>query len=419
MDQPPSDETDRIEKAYETDNMELRERVKVLEEQLGSGEPRYKAEVENLRRQVWEMQNAQESGHAYERLECAYKKLSEEAKERELELLDELESVRSQNVYLQENSLSLWDEDQTKNDSIVGVLKNMRQAYTENRDLGKALEDVAAIIAPDFLVKRDAPPSPGPQRTRGVANTRLAAPSRGVQNEEMKRLREELDALKAQINAKPASQPRRTGIPSRIGAAPQATQKVKELEVGLADAEQRCGTAQQEVVKWKGLAKERLGKVNELTQQLQASRDEMDMEKRRRDNEAVERAAEKESTMAKLKELTEDGNFRVECGKLKTRVAVLEAENEELRKPRPTGVAALDRVLDALSRMEGDIQQRKSDLGRKAMELEDRFEKERREIEHKHRVDIESRNDELRRLKENYERIFADLEKSKTHRHGV
>ena len=98
------------------------------------------------------------------------------------------------------------------------------------------------------------------------------------------------------------------------------------------------------------------------------------------------------------------------------RIERLEAENTELKKPKPTGSAALDRVLDAISRMEGDIIQRQMTLSRMAAQMEDKFEAEKRYLENKHKREIEEKNGQLRRLKGEFEAILADLEKSKKRR---
>jgi hypothetical protein len=106
----------------------------------------------------------------------------------------------------------------------------------------------------------------------------------------------------------------------------------------------------------------------------------------------------------------------VEYEKTKAQIAVLEAENTELKKPRPTGSEALDRVLDAMSRMEGEIQQRKMELTRMALKLEDKFEEEKRLVENKHKREVEEKNGQIRRMKAEFEAILADLEKSKKRR---
>ena len=55
-------------------------------------------------------------------------------------------------------------------------------------------------------------------------------------------------------------------------------------------------------------------------------------------------------------------------------------------------------------------------LSRMAAQLEDKFADEKREIENKHKREIEEKNSQLRRLKGEFESILADLEKSKKRR---
>jgi chromosome segregation ATPase len=199
-------------------------------------------------------------------------------------------------------------------------------------------------------------------------------------------------------------------------AVPRDSQKVKELEEKVAQLQKQVEDIQKENHTVKERAKERLSRIKELTSQLQQAQDELLETKRQFQMEAADQSIQKAAMEAQIKALESNAEYRVEYEKVRARVEILEAENSELRKPRPTGSDALDRVLDAMSRMEGDIQQRKMDLTRMALKLEDKFEEEKRTMENKHKKEIEERSGQIRRMKAEFEQILSDLEKSKKRR---
>lgn len=411
------DDVQRIIRAYEQDNDQLRKRVKELEQQIASGEPNLKSEVQTLRHRILELQAASEAAENYERLQEEHVNYVREMKEREMTLREQNQLLQLENNQLKETSVAKWDNDATRNKNILSVLNSLREAYIQGQGIEEALDNLVAIIAPDVLVKRDREISNLKSKNvaRGGLRSGRMEQSNLKQQQEMQAMREELEMLKARVNGTKVSK-----LPApRAGLAqPQvkAPPKVKDLEDKVHDLQSRLNESNKEIANLKARAKERTAKIRELTEQLQQAQDEANEAKRKHQAEATSKSVEKAGLQAQLEALKADANYRLEYEKAMARIERLEAENTELKKPKPTGSAALDRVLDAISRMEGDIIQRQMTLSRMAAQMEDKFESEKRDLENKHKREIEEKNGQLRRLKGEFEAILADLEKSKKRR---
>jgi DNA repair exonuclease SbcCD ATPase subunit len=311
---------------------------------------------------------------------------------------------------LRSNGFGTWSNDQNQETSIRLVLNSLREAFLSKRGIEEALDNLTAIIAPDVLVKRDRQMQSGPRMAK---RGRLSSPSREVppnrqQQAQIDKLCEQFEAFKTKQSPAPGG----SRIP-KPKVAPAQTQKIAELEKDLNDARAQLDDSQKQETAAKKRAAERGAKVRELTEDLQRTQKELEEVKRTHQIEQADQTIEKAGMQAQLKALQSNAEYRVEYEKVKARVEILEAENAELRKPRPTGNAQLDRVLDAMSRMEGDIQQRHSALNRMALQLEDKFEEEKRDLENKHRRDVEEKNHQIRKLKAEFEQILADLEKTR------
>ena len=411
------DDVQRIIRAYEQDNDQLRKRVKELEQQIASGEPNLKSEVQTLRHRILELQAASEAAENYERLQEEHVNYVREMKEREMTLREQNQLLQLENNQLKETSVSKWDNDATRNKNILSVLNSLREAYIQGQGIEEALDNLVAIIAPDVLVKRDREISNLKSKNVARSGPRSGRMEQSnlKQQQEMQAMREELEMLKARVNGTKVSK-----LPApRAGLAqPQvkAPPKVKDLEDKVHDLQTRLNESNKEIANLKTRAKERTAKIRELTEQLQQAQDEANEAKRKHQAEATSKSVEKAGLEAQLEALKADANYRLEYERAMARIERLEAENTELKKPKPTGSAALDRVLDAISRMEGDIIQRQMTLSRMAAQMEDKFEAEKRDLENKHKREIEEKNGQLRRLKGEFEAILADLEKSKKRR---
>jgi hypothetical protein len=413
MSEPPialDDDAQRIIQAYETNNEELRARVKELERQLSSGEPNLKSENQALRRKIFELQTQNEAAENYDRLQEEHVRFVREAKEREMNLHEQLSILELENAQLREQC-GQWNTDDTQNETILTALNSLREATVRGKGVEEALDSFTAMIAPEILVRREHELHSRGRQQRG--SSRLMPEGGRRQQQEIEALREEVEALKAKLNA-----PRQTRLPGprvNVGSSKDA-QRVKELEEKVAELEQRCEESQRVSAGLKARAKERAGKVKEMTDELQAARDEVAEVKRKHQIELAEQTIEKATIEAQLKALQTNADYKIEYEKIRAKAVVLEAENTELKRPRPTGAAALDRVLDELAKMEGGLQQRQSDLSRMVVQLEDKFEAEKREIEVNHRREIDEKNHQLRRLKVEFESILADLEQTKKKR---
>jgi DNA repair exonuclease SbcCD ATPase subunit len=406
MTQPVADDdTQRILHAYEIDNQELRARVKQLEKQQVSGEPSLKAENQALRRKIFELQTQSEAAENYERLQEEYLNFVREAKEREMNLREQFTILQLENDQLKDQ-LGHWNTDETQNQAVLSALSSLRGAILQNKGVDAALENFTAMVAPEVLVRRD-------RELSAVRRQSRLSPRRDLlsarERQDFAALKEEFEVLKAKMNG-----PRTA---SRLPAPRRPSQKeadrVRELASKASDLEQKYEEAQRSNASLKARAKERSQKMKELNDQVTALQEELLDTKKRHQVDAADQAVEKANILAQLKALQTNAEYRVEYEKARARVGVLEAENAELKKPRPTGDAALDRVLDAMARLEGDFQQRQSELSRFAMHIEDKFEEEKREMEGRHRSEIDEKNHQLRRLKAEFETILADLEQKK------
>ena len=411
------DDAQRIIRAYEQNNDELRKRVKELEQQIQSGEPNLKSEVQTLRHRILELQAASDAAENYERLQEEHINYVREMKEREMTLREQNQLLQMENQQLKDNTVSKWDNDATRNKNILSVLNSLREAYIQGQGIEEALDNLVAIIAPDVLVKRDREISNLKSKNAGKIGRKPGRVDQSNlrQQQEMQAMREELEMLKAKMNG-----PKQSKLPApRAGLAqPQikAPPKVKDLETKVTELQSRLNEANKEIANLKSRAKERTEKIRQLTEQLQQAQEDANEAKRKHQVEAANKSVERAGLEAQLEQLKEDAKYRIEYERARAKLERLEAEVTELRKPRPTGAAALDRVLDAISRMEGDIIQRQMTLSRMAAQLEDKFADEKREIENKHKREIEEKNSQLRRLKGEFESILADLEKSKKRR---
>jgi DNA repair exonuclease SbcCD ATPase subunit len=399
------DDTQRILHAYEIDNQELRARVKQLERHLASGEPGLKAENQTLRRKLLELQPQSEAAENYERLQEEHINFVREAKEREMNLREQFAILQVESTQLKEQ-IGNWNADETQNQSILSALNSVREAILQSKGVDAALDNFTAMVAPDVLVRRD-------RELSAVRRQSRLSPRRDLlsarERQEFAALKEEFEALKTKMNA-PRTASR---LPAPRRPSQKEVDKIRELESKMSDLEQKYEEAQRSNTSLKARAKERSQKMKELKDQVISLQEELLDVRRKHQVEIADQAAEKANMQSQLKALQANAEYRVEYEKARARVEVLEAENTELKKPRPTGDAALDRVLDAMARLEGDFQQRQSELSRFAMHIEDKFEEEKREMEGRHRREIDEKNHQLRRLKAEFEAILADLEHKK------
>jgi hypothetical protein len=398
------DDAQRIIHAYEQNNEELRARVKELERQLSSGEPSLKSENQSLRRKIFELQTQNEAAENYDRLQEEHICFIREAKEREMTLHEHLTILQLENAQLREHC-GQWSDTDSQNQAILSALASLRDATLRGRGVEEALENFTAMVAPEVLVRRERE-----SRIRQQHRASRLAPEGRRHQQEIEALREEVEALKAKLNA-----PRVSRLPApRVNAtSPRDAQRIRELEEKVSQLEQRNEECQRTNANMKTRAKDRSAKLREIAGELQTARDETLEIKRKHQIELADQTVEKANMEAQIKALQTNAEYRVEYEKVRARMEILEAENAELKRPRPTGNNALDRVLDALARMEGDLQQRQSALSRMVVEIEDKFEAEKRELEGIHRREIDEKNYQLRRLKAEFEAILAELEQKK------
>lgn len=411
-----TDDTERILQAYQKDNEQLHLRLKELEKQISSNETDVRKENEALRRQVLELRNNQISVDNYQQLQEEHVQYVRQSKQRIMNLEEENQILQIENEKLKNAVKSQkWDSDETRNATIESVINSLREAFIQGNGIEQAFDNLAAIVCPEILVRREKEVSE--LRSNQKSKTRYRSPSRFDQSSiEIKKLKEEIEQLKVTIEElkKPkntATSARRTGIPSRANT--QQAAKVKELEQQVTELQQKIDEYQNEISNLKSKAKERTTKTKELQSQLTKAQEDLMEVQRKHQLDINEFDFSKKQMESQLKALQTNNDFRADCEKFKARVQILEAENAELKKPRPTGVAALDMVLDAMARMEGDIQQRQLDLNRMSLKLEDKFEEERRQMENRHRQEMEEKCQQIRRYKYQFESILADLEKAK------
>ncbi|OHT12794.1 hypothetical protein TRFO_17258 [Tritrichomonas foetus] len=331
-----------------------------------------------------------------------------------MSLEEENQILRLENENLR-NSVARWDADETKNATIESVIGSLRDAFIQGKGIEPAFDNLAAIICPEILVRRE-------KEVKELRSNqkRYRSPSRyDTPSADVRKLKEEIEQLKAtveELQKAKSNPPKRTGIPGRLSTAQKSSPKIKELEQQVSDYQQRCEEMQREIANLKGRQKDKNIKFKDLQAQISKAQADLMEEQKRHQIDINDFTVEKASMQAQIKSLQTNADYRTDFEKYRARVQILEAENTELKKPRPTGAAALDSVLDAIARMEGDIQQRQMDLNRMALKLEDKFEEERRLLENNHKKEIEEKNQQLRRLKREFEAILADLEKSKKKR---
>ena len=414
---------EKILEAYQKDNEQLHLRNKELEKQIASNDTDVRKENESLRRQILELKGNQISSENYQQLQDEHVQYVRDTKQRILSLEEEIEILKIENEKLK-SSMTRWDQDETRNSSIESVINSLKTAFIHGKGIEQAFDNLAAIICPEILVRREKEVN----ELRSNAKNKFGKyPGRhDIQtSSEIKRLKEEIEQLKEQVeNLKKAkSQPKKTGIPGRLSSATNAavmsSAKVKELEAQVAEYQQKNDELQREIANIKGRSKDRTTKVKDLQNQINKLQQDLLEEQRKHQIDVNNYTVEKASYETQIKALQTNTDFRSEMEKYKARVQILEAENTELKKPRPTGNAALDKVLDTMARMEGDIKQRQMDLNRMALKLEDKFEEERRLLENSHKKEIDEKNQQLRRLKREFEAILADLEKRKSAKRKV
>lgn len=401
----PNNDTERILQAYQKDNEELRARMKELEKQVSTGEPHYKKENIELRRQLLELERYKPAITNYDELLDKYAKLVEKSQKTEMILKEEIEKLKVEKEKLDMR----WDNDETQNKSIESVINSLRDAYIAGKNIDHALDNLAAIVFPSYLVKRDresknkqvSKPAPVSSRLNSASNEKLRQ-----LEEENQQLREENESLKTKLASKKSNLPR----PQRPQIVPP---KTKELEAQVADLNKKVEDIQKEKQAMANRNKERNNKIKELQGQLQQLQDELIENKRKNSFDLAELQSERNQLQSQLKTLQTNISFQAEAEKLKTRLEIVEAENAELKKPRPTGDAALDRVIDRINKMDGQIQDRYAYLCRWATKLEDQFEEEKRELEIKHRKENEEKDQIVRRLKQQCEELIAEIEKPK------
>lgn len=404
-------DTERILQAYQKDNEQLHLRVKDLEKQISTNETDVRKENEALRRQILELRNNQITIDNYQELQEEHVHYVRETKQRIMTLEEENQILRIENEKLANNQRR-WDQDETRNQSIESVINSLREAFIQGKGIEQAFDNLAAIVCPEVLVRREKEES----ILKTNQKSRYRSPSRlDPSSLEIKRLKEEIENLKATVEelqkAKKNPAPKRTGIPSR--ASVQQTNKIKELEQQATEYQRKCEELERELSSVKGRSKDRNGRIKELQTQATKAQEDLMEEQKRHQIDINEFTVQKAQMEAQLKALQTNADYRSDCEKFRARVQILEAENEELKKPRPTGNAALDSVLDAIARMEGDIQQRQMDLNRMALKLEDKFEEERRQMENNHKREMDEKAQQIRRYKHQFEAILADLDKSK------
>ena len=403
-------DTERILQAYQKDNEQLHLRVKDLEKQISTNETDVRKENEALRRQILELRNNQITIDNYQELQEEHVHYVRETKQRIMTLEEENQILRIENEKLINNQ-KRWDQDDTRNQSIESVISSLREAFIQGKDIEQAFDNLAAIICPEILVRREKEVS----SLKSNQRSRYRSPSRiDPSSLEIKRLKEEIESLKStveELQKAKKNPPKRTGIPSRPST--QQSNKIKELEQQVAEYQRKCEDMEREISSVKGRSKDRNGRIKELQTQATKAQEDLMEEQKRHQIDINEFTIQKAQMEAQLKALQTNADYRSECETFRARVQILEAENAELKKPRPTGNAALDKVLDAIARMEGDIQQRQMDLNRMALKLEDKFEEERRQLENNHKREMEEKCQQIKRYKHQFEAILADLDKSK------
>ena len=403
------DETDpdaKIAKAYEQENIRLLAENKKLAAQIAAGDSDVKIENQDLRRKVIELENklkaAGDNSQLREEYDAYIKQATQQIltlKERNQELLLENQQLAAKlNESQTPNISNQWDADQEQNNAIEKLIQNLKTAYKRQNGTEEALSQLAAIIDPECIVSRDKPqPTPGPFRKQAQQQQQTPQGPRQTYKE-------------ARKQSPPKSRPKASRpVPSyQVGA--QQSMKVKELERQIEELNKKIEDQTKEMNQLRNRNKERLNKNKELQQLVDESNQKMLDANRDHQVQISEYQIKQQSMEAELKVLQTNANYRTECEELKVKIAALEAQNAELMKPKTTGDPKSDRVLDAITRMENDIRQRQLSLDRVIGDLQEQWETEKRTMQKKFQNQIDEKNEQLLKAKEDIEEIYAQLD---------
>jgi len=400
----------RILDAYQKDNEELRSRMKVLETQIASGETDVKVENEKLRRKVVELEAAINKMGEISKIQEVHEQYVKDTKQQELSLKEHIHTLQTENRDLQiELSASklIWDNDEKQNESISKVVHSLRIAYQRKSGISEAIDSLAAIIHPDYLVIRERIPSP---KKTPKSQSKLPPPS-AKRNEELEQLKDEIENLKSQliIANKKASQVQAIPKAPKVQALPPSN-KQRELEKQVNDLQTQCDEQTKELQQLRNKIKERNNKNKELLNSLQQHQDEIIEIKRKNQIESSEKSIKMAEMESKLKILEKNNDYRSECETLKVRVASLEAENTELKKPKTSGNALVDRVIESIDNIESDIRKRQTTLSKWADELEEKWQDQMRAMEKVHKKEIEEKNEHIVHFREEFSKLSAELQ---------
>lgn len=383
-----------IQKTYEQENIKLLEENKHLREQLKSGETDVKRSNAELRKKIIELENQiaisgdivqlQEEYDAYVKQSKA-EILNLKQQNHELEI--ELQKCRQQCAAKQEttqNTNLQWDADEEQNNAINHLIQNLLNAYKRQSGTEEALSQLAAIIDPECIVSAEKPQ----KGTVQPASKQTKIPVRGeTPVREVK---------------KPVSRPK--------PVIQQSTNmRTKELESKIEELTKKLDEANKENTTLKNRNKEKIGKQKEMQSQLDEANTKLLESQKQHQIEVGELQVKVKTMEAELKILQGNADYRAECEELKVKVASLEAQNQELLRPKSTGDPKSDRVLDAIMRMESDIRQRQLALTRLTNDIEEQWETEKRTIEKIHKRELEEKNVEIQKVKEEIADIQAQL----------
>ena len=393
------EETDpdaKIAKAYEQENIRLLAENKKLTAQIAAGDSDVKIENQELRRKVIELENKLKATGDSSQLREEYEAYIKQSKDQILSLKERNQELLLENQELAArlNSVSApspkmqWDADEEQNKAIERLIQNLKTAYKRQNGTEEALSQLAAIIDPECVVSRDKPaPSPSPAR-KGPRQTYKEA-------------------------KKSPPRPSRPKVPRaamQYQASSLQSVKVKELERQIEELNKKIEDQTKEITQLKNRNKERLNKNKELQQIVDEANQKMLDANRDHQVQLSEYQIKQQSMEAELKVLQSNANYRTECEELKVKLAALEAQNAELMKPKTTGDPKSDRVLDAITRMENDIRQRQLSLDRVINDLQEQWETEKRTMQKKYQNQIDEKNEQLLKAKEDIEEIYAQLD---------
>ena len=395
------EETDpdaKIAKAYEQENIRLLAENKKLAAQIAAGDSDVKIENQDLRRKVIELENklkaAGDNSQLREEYDAYIKQTTDQIlslKERNQELLLENQELTARLSNSAAGSTKTqWDADEEQNKAIERLIQNLKTAYKRQNGTEEALSQLAAIIDPECVVSRDKPASPPPPQRKTPRQTYKEANQR-----------------------KSPPRPSRPKVPRaamQYQASSMQSVKVKELERQVEELNKKVEEQSKEITQLKNRNKERLNKNKELQQMVDEANQKMLDANRDHQVQMSEYQIKQQSMEAELKVLQSNANYRTECEELKVKLAALEAQNAELMKPKTTGDPKSDRVLDAITRMENDIRQRQLSLDRVINDLQEQWETEKRTMQKKYQNQIDEKNEQLLKAKEDIEEIYAQLD---------